>query len=89
MGEHDDLLKKLQSKDVELEREAAFAAGELRVLEAVPQLAILVQSQNLGVQEAADQALRRIDLRPASSTARYLGTTNSQQTASQQVVSRR
>ena len=60
MGEYDDLLKKLHSKDVELEREAAFAAGELRVLEAVPQLAKLVQSQNLGVQEAADQALRRI-----------------------------
>lgn len=60
MGEHDELLGQLESGDVELEREAAFAAGEARVEEAVPYLARLVKSQNLGVQEAADRALRRI-----------------------------
>jgi len=60
MGDHDQLLRQLDSGDVELEREAAFAAGENKVEEAVPFLARLVQSQNLGVQEAADRALRRI-----------------------------
>ena len=60
MGEYDDLLNQLQSGDVELEREAAFAAGEAQIEEAVPLLAKLVQSHNLGVQEAADRALRRI-----------------------------
>ncbi|WP_243363358.1 HEAT repeat domain-containing protein [Fundidesulfovibrio terrae] len=60
MGEHDELFGQLQSGDVEQEREAAFAAGEARIEEAVPLLAKLVQSQNLGVQEAADRALRRI-----------------------------
>ncbi|KAF0234255.1 MAG: PBS lyase heat domain-containing protein repeat-containing [Desulfovibrionaceae bacterium] len=60
MGEHDELLSQLQSGDVELEREAAFAAGAARVEDAVPLLAKLVQSQNLGVQEAADRALRQI-----------------------------
>jgi HEAT repeat protein len=60
MGEHDELLGQLESGDVELEREAAFAAGEGRVEEAVPYLSRLVQSRNLGVQEAADRALRRI-----------------------------
>lgn len=43
-----------------MEREAAFAAGEDKVEEAVPLLVKLVQSQNLGVQEAADRALRMI-----------------------------
>lgn len=43
-----------------MEREAAFAAGEYKVEEAVPLLVKLVQSQNLGVQEAADRALRMI-----------------------------
>ena len=60
MGDHEELLNQLRSGDVELEREAAFAAGEGKVEEAVPLLARLVQSQNLGVQEAADRALRRI-----------------------------
>ncbi|WP_243311626.1 HEAT repeat domain-containing protein [Fundidesulfovibrio agrisoli] len=60
MGDHDELLRQLGSGDVELEREAAFAAGDKKVEEAVPHLARLVQSQNLGVQEAADRALRRI-----------------------------
>ncbi|MBI4804726.1 MAG: HEAT repeat domain-containing protein [Desulfovibrio sp.] len=60
MGEHDELFSQLQSGDVELEREAAFAAGEAKIEAAVPLLAKLVQSQNLGVQEAADRALRSI-----------------------------
>jgi HEAT repeat protein len=60
MGEYDQLLSQLESGDVELEREAAFAAGEARIEAAVPLLAKLVQSQNLGVQEAADRSLRKI-----------------------------
>jgi HEAT repeat protein len=60
MGEYDQLLSQLESGDVELEREAAFTAGEAGVEAAVPLLAKLVQSQNLGVQEAADRSLRKI-----------------------------
>ena len=60
MGEHDQLLSQLESGDVELEREAAFSAGAAKVEGAVPLLAKLVSSQNLGVQEAADRALRQI-----------------------------
>lgn len=41
-------------------REAAWQAGEGACQEAVPALAGLLASGNLGIQEAADQALRRI-----------------------------
>jgi HEAT repeat protein len=41
-------------------REAAWQAGESVCQEAVPALAGLLASGNLGIQEAADQALRRI-----------------------------
>ncbi|WP_461211223.1 HEAT repeat domain-containing protein [Desulfocurvus sp. DL9XJH121] len=41
-------------------REAAFLAGEEQCLEAVPVLAGMLSSGNLGVQEAADHALRKI-----------------------------
>lgn len=60
MAEHDDLLSQLESGDVEVQREAAFAAGDARAEEAVPALIMLVKSENLGVQEAADRALRQI-----------------------------
>ncbi len=53
-------LKGLASKDKEKLREAAFQAGDARDLDAVPLLAELLKDRNLGVQEAADAALRRI-----------------------------
>ena len=50
----------LQSDDVDQIREGCFAAGESKCLEALPFLVRHLQSGNLGVQEAADEALRRI-----------------------------
>ncbi|AGW11965.1 HEAT repeat domain-containing protein [Megalodesulfovibrio gigas] len=50
----------LQSDDVDQIREGCFAAGESKCLEALPFLVQHLQSGNLGVQEAADEALRRI-----------------------------
>ena len=55
-----DLCQRLESDDPDVLRDAAFEAGESDCLEAVPLLARLLCSHNLGVQEAADQALRRI-----------------------------
>jgi len=55
-----DLIEQLRSGDPELQREAAFHAGEQACEEAVADLAELLQSPNLGVQEAADAAMRRI-----------------------------
>ncbi|MCM0756153.1 HEAT repeat domain-containing protein [Desulfovibrio aminophilus] len=54
------IIERLGSDDSEVLREAAFEAGEARCEEAVPHLAKLLQSSNLGVQEAADRALRSI-----------------------------
>ena len=51
---------KLRSSDAEELREAAFEAGDLGCLEAVPLLCGLISSSNLGVQEAADMTLRRL-----------------------------
>ncbi len=45
-------------------REAAWLAGENGCVEAVPALAELLASSNLGIQEAADQALRKIGGKP-------------------------
>ncbi|CCO24063.1 HEAT repeat domain-containing protein [Maridesulfovibrio hydrothermalis] len=54
------VLDELKSDDNEVIREAAFQAAELGCTEAVPQLAELLKSNHLGLQEAADQALRSI-----------------------------
>lgn len=54
------LCERLGGTDPDLLREAAYEAGEAGCLEAVPSLAKLLCSQHLGVQEAADRALRRI-----------------------------
>jgi HEAT repeat protein len=51
---------KLSAEDIDALREAAYEAGEQGCVEAVPQLARLLASESLGVQEAADLALRRI-----------------------------
>ncbi len=60
-----DMLDNLRSADVDLQREGAFQAAEARREEAVPLLVGLLQSSNLGVQEAADHALRKIGGRKA------------------------
>lgn len=54
------ILEELKSDDNEIIREAAFQAGDLGCAEAVPLLAELLKSSHLGLQEAADQALRVI-----------------------------
>lgn len=54
------IVSKLSGKDIDTLREAAYEAGEQGCVEAVPQLARLLASESLGVQEAADMALRRI-----------------------------
>ncbi len=56
----EEILAGLQSKEHSQAREAAFAAGRDKMLEAVPLLVKLLESHNLGVQEAAEDALREI-----------------------------
>lgn len=60
MSEEQHILEVLQSDDAEQVREAAYSAGELRLEAAVPHLVRHLQSQNIGVQEAVDNALRKI-----------------------------
>jgi HEAT repeat protein len=60
MVDSKDLCQRLESNDPDVLRDAAFEAGESGSLETVPFLAKLLCSNNLGVQEAADRALRRI-----------------------------
>ncbi|MDD4953071.1 MAG: HEAT repeat domain-containing protein, partial [Desulfovibrionaceae bacterium] len=55
-----EILEGLRSDDNEVLREAAFQAGELDLKDAVPLLVGLLETSNIGVQEAADNALRRI-----------------------------
>lgn len=54
------ILEQLQGDNVEEIREAAYAAGNLRLESAVPHLVAQIQSHNIGVQEAVDRALRKI-----------------------------
>lgn len=54
------ILKQLQSEDREEQREGAFLAGEELCTDATPLLAELLNSGHLGVQEAAESALRKI-----------------------------
>jgi HEAT repeat protein len=58
MSESKDILELLQSDEPEVLREAAFRAGETGNREAISALVGLLKSGNLGVQEAADNALR-------------------------------
>jgi HEAT repeat protein len=60
MDQIKELLGQLESDDPSVAREAAFAVGDLRCVAAVPLLAGLLKSRHLGVQEAADVALRKI-----------------------------
>lgn len=54
------VLEKLGADDTEVLREAAFEAGEGECFSCVPRLAELLLSENLGVQEASDHALRTL-----------------------------
>ncbi len=60
MANLQEIMRLLQSEDSEDIREGAFGAGEGRYGECIPLLAGHLGSHNLGVQEAADRALRHI-----------------------------
>lgn len=55
-----NILEQLASSDSEILREAAFDAGNSRCEDAVERLAGLLESGHIGVQEAAENALRKI-----------------------------
>ncbi|MDR3073114.1 MAG: HEAT repeat domain-containing protein, partial [Deltaproteobacteria bacterium] len=59
MVEHSilDLLKSAESEDI---REGAYRAGKERLEDAIPLLVTHIQNPDIGVQEAADRALRKI-----------------------------
>ncbi len=54
------ILHDLQSEDNEIVRQAAFSAGDLRLAEALDLLCRGVAGSDIGVQEAAEYALRKI-----------------------------
>jgi HEAT repeat protein len=54
------ILRDLESDDKELVRGAAFAAGDLKLIEALDLLCAALAGSNIGVQEAAEYALRKI-----------------------------
>jgi HEAT repeat protein len=54
------LLQELQSPDIDTVRGAAFQAGDIHLREAIPLLCGKISSEHIGVQEAAEYALRRI-----------------------------
>ena len=54
------ILQDLQSNDTDILRNAAFTAGDLRLAESVDLLCKCIASTNIGIQEAAEYALRKI-----------------------------
>ena len=54
------ILEALQSNDSTTIRNAAFSAGDMVLQDAVPLLCEHIKSSNIGVQEAAEYALRKI-----------------------------
>ncbi len=60
MSECKDIFEQLSSDDVGTVRDGAYHAGETRCESAIPALVGLLRSHNLGIQEAADHALRKI-----------------------------
>ena len=61
--EHQDsqqILQDLQSDDTDVLRSAAFTAGDLKLAASVDLLCKAITSANIGVQEAAEYALRKI-----------------------------
>ncbi len=55
-----EVLVALNSDDIDIVRHAIFTAGELRLVDSVDVLCKHIQSTNIGVQEAAEYALRKI-----------------------------
>lgn len=55
-----EIMRRLQDSDPEILREAAQDAGDYDCSDAVPALIALLQSKNLGVQEAAEISLRQL-----------------------------
>ena len=60
MSEQKKIITDLDSDNETLIREAAFNAGRNKIAETVPRLVKLVESNSLGIQEAAEAALREI-----------------------------
>lgn len=60
MAECTEYLTLMKSDDKEIIREGAFRAGEENCVDAVGMLAELLQTNHLGIQEAADSSLRKI-----------------------------
>ena len=60
MADCTEFLTLMKSDDKEIVREGAFRAGEENCVEAVGRLAELLQTNHLGIQEAADSSLRKI-----------------------------
>lgn len=56
----EEVLAKLQSESSSDVREAAFLAADYEIREAIPLLSKLICSTNIGIQEAAEYALRKI-----------------------------
>ena len=56
----EQILAALTSDDSSLVRDAAFYAGDNNIKEAIPELCKLVSTSNIGIQEAAEYALRKI-----------------------------
>ncbi len=54
------ILESLRSRDTDEVRSAAFEAGDLNLTDAIPMLSDHIKSRNVGVQEAAEYALRKI-----------------------------
>ena len=55
-----EILAMLKSSESDALREGAYLAGEARCEDAVPLLVEMLKSSNIGVQESADNALRKI-----------------------------
>lgn len=56
----EQVIDSLKSNDTDAARSAAFTAGDMFLEDAVPLLCEKVKSENIGVQEAAEYALRKI-----------------------------
>ncbi|SNR82252.1 HEAT repeat [Humidesulfovibrio mexicanus] len=65
MTECKEILAMLKSPETDVLREAAYLAGEAHCEDAVPLLVEMLKSSNIGVQESADNALRKIGGREA------------------------
>ncbi len=56
----EEVLAALEAEDIDSIRQAIFTVGELRLVESIDVLCKHIQSSNIGVQEAAEYALRKI-----------------------------